>query len=93
MHRRLGVARTGIGLGIVIGGWHLCWSALVALGVAQPVIDFVFWMHFIRPVYVVEPFEPLRAILLVAVTTGAGFAIGAIFAMVWNAIGRGDSVA
>jgi hypothetical protein len=43
-------------LGAMLGSWHLLWSLLVALGVAQPLIDFLFWIHFIKPVYVIEPF-------------------------------------
>jgi len=71
----IGVAKAGLVLGSVIGVWHLCWSALVAAGVAQVVIDFIFWIYFIKPVYVIEPFEIDRAAMLVVVTAGLGFAI------------------
>ena len=57
-----------------------------SLGWAQPVIDFVFWMHFIKPIYVIEPFEVARAGMLVAMTAGMGFLMGSIFALVWNAL-------
>ena len=53
-------------------------------GLAQPLIDFVFWMHFIRPVYVVEPFSALRAITLVAVTAIVGYVSGSAFEFLWN---------
>ena len=86
MGARMSIGKTGIVLGAVFGAWHLSWSILVALGWAQPVIDFVFWMHFIRPVYVIEPFEIGRAALLLAVTMGLGYAIGATFASIWNAL-------
>lgn len=86
MCKHLDVCRTGFVLATVTGGFHLCWSVLVALGWAQPVIDFVFWAHFIKPVYVIEPFEFTRAAILVALTAGIGFLLGSAFALVWNAL-------
>ena len=85
MSTQLNVGKTGLVLGLVIGGFHLCWSALVALGWAQPVIDFIFWAHFIKPIYVIEPFEVSRAAMLFAMTAAMGFVMGAAFAWVWNA--------
>ena len=87
MSGHIGVAKAGLVIGGLTGGWHVCWSIFVAIGIAQPVIDFVFWMHFIKPVYVIEPFELGRAAVLVVVTGLLGFAIGSAFALVWN-IGR-----
>lgn len=78
--------KAGLALGSVIGGWHFLWSLLVALGWAQAVIDFIFWMHFIKPVYVVGPFNVLTALILVAVTALVGFAVGYTFAAVWNRV-------
>jgi hypothetical protein len=76
--------KSGLVLGVVIGLWHLIWSLLVASGWAQPFIDFVFWMHFIRPVYVIEPFNLGTATILVVVTAVIGFVIGCLFAVLWN---------
>ena len=83
---RIGVMKVGSILGIVISGWHLCWSILVALGWAQPVIDFVLWIHFIKPIYVIEPFEFGRAVILLLVTAAVGFVVGSVFALTWNAL-------
>ena len=82
----MNIWKAGFVLGVLVGGWHLCWSLLVALRWAQPVIDFVFWMHFIKPIYVIEPFEVDRAMILIGVTIGAGFVIGSVFALIWNAL-------
>ncbi|MGB9114197.1 hypothetical protein [Bradyrhizobium sp.] len=86
MSVHVSVGKAGLILGALMGGWHLCWSALVALKLAQPVIDFVFWMHFIKPIYVIEPFEIARAAILLIVTAGVGFLVGSAFALVWNAV-------
>lgn len=86
MSTQINAGKAGLVLGAVFGGWHLCWSVLVALGWAQPAINFVFWMHFIKPIYVIEPFEFVRAVILIVVTGGVGFVIGWVFALIWNAL-------
>ncbi len=82
---RINVGKTGLVLGLSLSAWHLGWSILVALSWAQPFIDFVFWMHFIKPVLVVEAFDFGRAAILLVVTGAFGLAIGSIFASIWNA--------
>ncbi len=76
--------RAALIFAILLGGWHLLWSVLVAAGWAQPLIDFIFWIHFIRPVYVIERFNIGIALLLIGVTATIGYAIGWIFAVLWN---------
>ena len=76
--------KSGLVLGAVIGLWHLAWSLMVAFGWAQPFIDFVFWMHFIKPIYVIQAFNLGTATFLVVVTAIMGFVIGSIFAVLWN---------
>lgn len=81
---RLAPVSAGLTLGTVIAAWHLLWVVLVAVHLAQPLLDFIFWLHLIQPVYVVQPFAPLPALLLLVVTFAVGFSIGAVFAVVWN---------
>jgi hypothetical protein len=80
--------RVGLTIGALFGAWHLTWSLLVAFGLAQPLTDFLFWIHFIKPVYVIEPFEIVRALILIGVTAGIGYLIGLVFALVWNRLHR-----
>jgi hypothetical protein len=76
--------RTGFALGGMLGLYHLVWSALVALGWAQPVIDFVLQIHMIALPLQVQPFNLGLAATLVAVTAAIGFVLGLAFAAFWN---------
>lgn len=78
--------KAGLILAVFLGGWHLLWSLLVAAGLAQWLIDFIFWIHFIQRVFVVEPFDAVRALILIAVTAALGYVIGFVFAVLWNRI-------
>lgn len=82
--RRINALNAGLAVGSVVGLWHVMWSALVAVGWAQVVIDFVFWMHFIKPVLLVQPFNLGTAAVLVAITLTTGFALGYVLAAAWN---------
>lgn len=84
----IAVQRAGIVTGLIFGGWHLIWAALIAGGWAQPVLDFAFWMHQIKPVFVVEPFNALRSVVLIVVTGLIGYVFGSVFAFLWNHLHR-----
>lgn len=83
MHR-ISPKNAGLTLGAVLGLWHALWSALVAFDLAQPLIDFIFRMHFIAPVYAIEVFDIVTAVGLVVLTSVIGFVFGYIFALIWN---------
>ena len=71
-------------MGVFVGGLHLVWSVLLALGWAQALVDFKLRMHMISVPVVVNSFDLSTAVMLVIVTTIAGYIIGNIFARVWN---------
>lgn len=83
--------KVGLAFGVFIGGWHLLWAALVAIGAAQPVLDFVFWMHFIKPIYTVSPFDPVVAVVLAGATALTGYVMGGTIGLVWNWVAGASS--
>ena len=86
--RAIDPIKTGLVLGALLGAWHFCWALLVAAGWAQAVVDFVLWMHFIKPIYVVAPFAIATAAVLIATTACVGFVFGFLFAVLWNHLHR-----
>ena len=82
--QKISPLRTGLTVGVVLGLWHFAWAALVATGWAQAVVDFVFWIHFYKPILRVEPFDFSVAVILVATTGLFGFMVGAAAAIAWN---------
>jgi uncharacterized oligopeptide transporter (OPT) family protein len=88
---RINPIRAGWVLGGLLGLLHLIWALLVAFGGAQAVLDFEFRMHFIGPAYVVQPFDPEIALVLVLVTSLTGFVIAAVFGILWNWVGSSQN--
>ena len=80
--------RVGLVFAALLGGWHVLWSLLVLLGWAQPILDFVFWAHMIKPVYRVQRFDPAAAATHIIVTTGLGYAFGFVGAVIWKRLRR-----
>lgn len=76
--------KAGLVLGTLYGGWHLVWATLVAFGWAQAVINFVFWMHFIMPPFVIKPFRAEVAAILIVVTAILGYVMGYVLGALWN---------
>jgi hypothetical protein len=80
--------KAGLVIAALIGGWHVIWVALVATGWAQPLINFVFWAHMIRPIYVIQPFDAVAAVTLLVVTSMSGYIFGYAGAILWNRLHR-----
>lgn len=75
-------------MGIVFGGflaiWHAFWAVLVAVGLAQPLLDWVFRLHFLSNPYTVGLFDMGTAATLVIVTSLVGYTAGWVFGSLWQ---------
>lgn len=80
--------KVGIVFAVLLGGLHLLWSVLIALGVAQSFYDFVLWAHMIHLPLVVGPFDMTAAVVLVLMTAVMGYLVGNVGARVWNRLHR-----
>ncbi len=80
--------RSGLILGLFLALVHTLWATLVAMGWAQPLMNFIFWAHFITPPYHIEPFEWARAAVLVGFVFLVGAIMGVAAALLWNGFAR-----
>lgn len=78
--------RAGVALAILMAASHLGWSFLVAVGWAQPLLDFLYRINFIQSSDEVQPFSAGTAVMLVFVSAGMGYGVGWFAARVWNRV-------
>lgn len=76
--------RVGLSFGLFSGLAHLTWVILVATDGAQALSDLAFRLHFIEPVHVLTQFSVASAVLGVVLATVIWYAVGFIFAKIWN---------
>ena len=82
----LNAHKAGLALGGLFGAAHFAWSLVVLLGVGQALLDFIFRLHMIPPVYTVGPFDVVMSASLIVVTAVIGYAVGYVFALIWNRV-------
>jgi hypothetical protein len=79
--------KAGLALGGFVAAIHIIWSIIVALGWGQPLLEFIFWAHMIKPIpFKVVPFDFGTALVLIVCVAAIGYAAGRIFAMIWNKV-------
>lgn len=82
--KELNVNKVALTCGMFIGAWHALWSLLILIGVAQPLLDFIFWAHMLANPYRVTGFTLTQSLTLVMVTLIIGYTVGWVFAWLWN---------
>jgi hypothetical protein len=90
MKNKIDLIDAGLLFGLLFGVFHLSWLVLILTNYAQPVLDFIFWAHFIKPVLEVESFEAGRALILLAITVCIGFTLGYLLAIVLNKLSSNE---
>ena len=80
--------KVGLTFCALVGGVHLIWSILVGFGWAQALVDFIFKLHMVKPVVVVDSFNFGLALALIIITAVIGYIVGYVFAFVWNKFHR-----
>ena len=84
MNPYLNPTKTGLALGMFAGGVHVLWLALILLGWAKPLINFILWAHLLFVPFAIKPFDSTAAATLIIVTTIVGFIVGNILARLFN---------
>ena len=85
---RRGAKKLGLALGSFAALVHIVWVVLIALGWAQPLMDFVYKMHSMNNPFTVAPFDLGRSVGLIVIAFLMGNIIGNVFALVWNKVHR-----
>ncbi|OGJ52125.1 hypothetical protein A2336_01645 [Candidatus Peregrinibacteria bacterium RIFOXYB2_FULL_41_88] len=81
---KLNKNKTGFVFGLFIGGFHAIWAALVAIGIAKKLLDFILSLHFFEVTYEIAPFAIGKALLLILITFVCGYVAGWILAAICN---------
>ena len=82
--QNINVSKSGFIFGSFMGLWHLVWSFMVGVGIAQGLLDWIYGLYFLNNPFQVTPFSVLNALYLIVVTTLIGFGGGCFFAFLWN---------
>ena len=75
-------------MGSFVGLIHLVQGILIALGFAQPLMDFIYNIHSLNNPFTVMPFNFMRSLGLVIITFLIGYIFGYVFATLWNKFHR-----
>ncbi len=80
--------KLGLVAGIFLAILHAFWAIIVAVGVAQTSLDWIFPMHFVNSTFSVATFNIGNALILIVLAFVGGYVSGWIFACLWNFISK-----
>lgn len=76
--------RVGLAFGSFIALFHFVWAMIVALGLAQAVLNFIYSIHFLNNPFLIQEFNLAKALVLVCFTFVMGYIGGYVLSLVWN---------
>lgn len=82
----LSKCQLGLALGVFVALMHAAWALLVAAGVGQGILDWIFPMHFLNSVYTILDFNLLNALILIIMAFVGGYVMGWVFAAIYNIV-------
>jgi hypothetical protein len=84
----LGKLRTGLATGIFFAIVHAIWAIAILIlpTLTQKMLDWIFIIHFLEPIYKITSVSFLQGLLLIIMTFVVGFVIGWVFAAVYNLV-------
>ena len=79
----------GLYTGLLFAIWHAIWALLVLFGWANPLLNFVFGLHFLTNPFVIKPFSLTNALMLIVLVFVVWFVLGYLATLVWNKMQKG----
>lgn len=76
--------KVGLIVGSFMGLLHLLWALVVAVGVAQVFMDWIYGLHFLNNPFQIQPFNLITAVTLIVVTFVIGYIAGWVFTYFWK---------
>jgi len=71
---------------IFIAVIHALWALLVAIGVGETYLNWIFPLHFLNNVYSVSDFNIMTAIILVIIAFVFSYIAALLFAIIWKMV-------
>ena len=81
---KLNQKQVALTLGTFLALMHLVWAILVAVGVAQSLVNWSIGLHMMSFQFTVGAFSLVSAIELIVVAFIIGSIVGFVFATIWN---------
>lgn len=78
--------KPALAIATFVAFFHALWAVLVAVGIGQAYLDWIFPMHFIGNIYTVIDFSIVTAVLLTITAFIATYIAVMIFAVIWKIV-------